>query len=349
MSKVTVTESYLESIGDAIRNKLNTSQGYTPGQMAAAINSIPTGGITPTGTISITQNGTADVTQYASAAVNVPNSYAAGDEGKVVDNGVLVSQTGTTVTQNGTVDTTLNNEVVVNVPNSYTASDEGKVVQSGALVAQTSETVTQNGTYDTTTKDEVVVNVQGGVLNWNEPITTNWDYANVINTRGQSSYSASGYTSGVINGHNLYLAILDIVTGGLNLRQYTAGTTGYLIQRLKTDITNRLIGKQLTLSALVDDDIRYFSFTPTSAVGAIGNVDFGNDISISAFMQSGPQLEVNIAVMGSSPSVHLIQGIKLEFGDAQTLAKETNGTWSLIKNQNTDMEAIKGPLFTVTW
>lgn len=117
MSKVTVTESHLEDIGDAIRGKLGTSQGYTPGQMAAAIESIPTGGITPTGTKNITQNGQTDVTQYATADVNVPNSYAAGDEGKVVSNGALVAQTAraSEITVNGTYDTTENNSVKVNV------------------------------------------------------------------------------------------------------------------------------------------------------------------------------------------------------------------------------------------
>lgn len=54
---------------------------------------------------------------YSPVVVNVPNTYAAGDEGKVVSNGALVAQTAhATVTENGTVDTTLNNSVVVNVP-----------------------------------------------------------------------------------------------------------------------------------------------------------------------------------------------------------------------------------------
>ena len=70
-----------------------------------------------TGTKSITSNGTnQDVVGYAAVDVAVPNTYAAGDEGKVVSNGALVAQTAhAEVTQNGTVDTTLNNSVTVNV------------------------------------------------------------------------------------------------------------------------------------------------------------------------------------------------------------------------------------------
>lgn len=118
----------------------------------------------PSGTkqISITQNGTRteDVEWYEDAelTVNVPNTYTASDEGKVVNSGALVGQTSRNVTTNGTVDTTLNNEVVVAVPNTYTQADEGKVVSSGALVSQTSRTVSDNGTYDTTTNNQIVVN-----------------------------------------------------------------------------------------------------------------------------------------------------------------------------------------------
>ena len=44
MTKVTITEDYLENIADAIRSKNGSSNTYTPAQMAPAIQAIPTGG-----------------------------------------------------------------------------------------------------------------------------------------------------------------------------------------------------------------------------------------------------------------------------------------------------------------
>ncbi len=120
---------------------------------------IKPGGIIPVGTLPINTNGTHDVTQYAAAEVDVPNTYTAEDEGKVVDNGALISQTQKSISANGTHDTTVNDEVVVNVPNSYTAADEGKVVDGGALVEQTAKAIGANGTHDTTTNNAVVVDV----------------------------------------------------------------------------------------------------------------------------------------------------------------------------------------------
>ena len=100
----------------------DASNDNVDGYNRVVVNVPTSGGITPTGTknISITSNGTTteDVTNYASASIttNVANSYAASDEGKVVSNGGLVSQTSATYSTNDTYDTTTVNSVTVNVP-----------------------------------------------------------------------------------------------------------------------------------------------------------------------------------------------------------------------------------------
>ena len=88
----------LTAIADSIRGKLDVETTYLPSQMAAAIDSIPTGG---------------------------GGDLTSADEGKVVvESGgsyVLAAQTSRTVIASGTYDTTTNNEVIVDVSDdSYT-------------------------------------------------------------------------------------------------------------------------------------------------------------------------------------------------------------------------------------
>ena len=97
------------------------------------------------GTKSITANGNnQDVVGYAAVNVNVPNTYSAGDEGKVVDNGALVSQTSDTVTTNDTYDTTLINSLTVNVSGGgggISYDDIATRNYSGAVVIPTATTI----------------------------------------------------------------------------------------------------------------------------------------------------------------------------------------------------------------
>lgn len=78
----------------------------------------------------VTVNGEYDATLdeadgYSSVTVNVPNSYEASDEGKVVSGGALVAQTARSesITENGTYDTTENNGVTVAVAATLSDTD----------------------------------------------------------------------------------------------------------------------------------------------------------------------------------------------------------------------------------
>ena len=155
MTKVLITESYLEDIADSIRAKNGTENTYKPSEMAGAIDAIS--GITPTGTkeISITQNGTTteDVTNYASAEINVSVSASSPTlQTKTV--------TPTESTQNVSADNGYDglSQVTVNpIPSSY-------VQPSGSLP------ITVNNTYDVTNYASVDVNVSGGGGGSNIPL-----------------------------------------------------------------------------------------------------------------------------------------------------------------------------------
>ena len=124
------------------------------------------GGSSPSlGTKTITANGTYNASSdnldgYSQVMANVPNTYSAGDEGKVVSNGALVAQSSQNITQNGTYDTTLKNQVVVSVSGG-----------SPNLQSKTGISITSNGSfsytpdvgYDGLSEVSGTVNVPGGI------------------------------------------------------------------------------------------------------------------------------------------------------------------------------------------
>lgn len=71
--------------------------------------------INANGTTTVSPDAGKDGLSSVSITAAVPNTYAAGDEGKVVSSGALVAQTSATYNTNNTYDTTLINSVTVNV------------------------------------------------------------------------------------------------------------------------------------------------------------------------------------------------------------------------------------------
>lgn len=127
---------------------------------------------------------------YKKVTVAVPNTYAAGDEGKVVSSGQLVAQTAhATVTQNGVVDTTLNNSVEVAVPQ-----------PSGSI------SITENDTYDVTSYASAIVNVPQGAQVFTGTVelnnTSTSDLSIPVNVSTASHFEVIAYVdkTGLVSG-----------------------------------------------------------------------------------------------------------------------------------------------------
>lgn len=90
--------------------------------------------------LEVTKNGTYQprydqmIAGYNKVKVNVPSTLTPEDEGKVVENGTLVSQSTKQITQNGTYDTTKNNSVVVVIPTAVNKTTiEDATIYKGAI------------------------------------------------------------------------------------------------------------------------------------------------------------------------------------------------------------------------
>lgn len=198
MTKVLVTEAYLEDIADSIRAKTGSQSTYKPSEMSDAIDAISGGGITPTGTksISITENGTTteDVTTYASAQITVDVS------GGSTPTLQTKTVTPTESTQNVTPDSGYDglSQVTVNpIPSSY-------VQPSGTL------NITANDTYDVTNYASANVNISASSANETAILDgsiTTYSNSDITTLRSHAFNSCSNLTS-------ISLANLTTMNGG---------------------------------------------------------------------------------------------------------------------------------------
>lgn len=114
-----------------VTQDISPSSGYE-GFSSVHVKPIPSKYVIPTGTKLIVENGVGiDVARFEKANVFVPNSYSISDEGKVVHEGELISQSTHTVIENGTYDTTLINELHVDVERS--GVEDVYITASGAV------------------------------------------------------------------------------------------------------------------------------------------------------------------------------------------------------------------------
>lgn len=186
MSKAIISEELLTDIADELRDKYESTDTYTPAQMADAVS-----GLTKvSGSITINVNGSIDVTRYASANVDVPSEAPT-----LQDKTVNITPTTTAQSQTVSADSGYDglDEVTINTAAVPTGTEGTPTATKGAVsnhsvsvtpavtndagmivggthtgtpvtvsaseLVSGSETKTANGTYDVTNLSEVVVDV----------------------------------------------------------------------------------------------------------------------------------------------------------------------------------------------
>lgn len=164
--------------------------GYAQAVVAVPASEVDTG----TKSISVTANGTTthDVVGYASASItaNVPNTYAAGDEGKVVDDGELVAQGSATYTINNTYDTTKIKSVTVNVSGGGSPTLQTKSVSYTPSESQQTAEITADEGYDALQEVDITVGAVSSTY-----------VGSGITRRDDTDLSASGPTVSVPSGY----------------------------------------------------------------------------------------------------------------------------------------------------
>lgn len=255
--------------------------------------------IKPEGTaqISISSNGsiTEDITTYASAQINVavPNTYSAGDEGKVVSSGELVAQGNATYSSNGTYDTTLVSSIDIEVPG---------VEPSGTIA------INSNGVYDVAAYASASVDIASDSLYFTSrmiPYQKNMTIPSIfMGANPGVMYNAKNLENVVCNDNR--------VLGGSNanrVNEYFRYCTSLktfsmpFVQGFLSNYTNYFLGGCTALQEATFGSIGHAvtQFAPTSANDRIFNGDTQATLIITIFVEASSLADVPTEIKTYAP------------------------------------------------
>lgn len=333
MAKVALTEQYLEDIADAIRAKNETSNTYTPPEMAPAILALPAGGgIIPTGTLSITTNGTHNVYNYASADVQVSSTI--NNQNKTVN--PSTSQQSITAdsgyTGLGTVTVTAMPSGTAGTP----TATKGTV--SNHSISVTPSVTNTTGYITGSTKTGTAVTVSASELDsGTKSITQNGTGIDVV---GYAAVDVSVSGGGTINNQDKTVTS----SGTLQTVTYDSGYTGLGTVTINAapsaDVSSSFTGQFIT-----ENNIRKWRVTPSAYAESSGWVSEGSIPSATPTTYNAIASNTTITPTESSQTVG---GSNYMMEGAVTVsAIDSEYVGSLVPRVTSSDVTISGPTVTM--
>lgn len=293
-----------------------------------------------TGTKQITANGNGqDVVGYAAVDVAVPNSYSAGDEGKVVDNGALVAQTAhadvTPTTSDQTIDTTTNNSIKVKGDANLIAGN----IKKDVTIFNTT------GTYEGGGGGYTAAEFAAGTVPSGQLDITGFTFG-----RGYAFNECSGITSVVgaptsLNSkHNQFSGCSGITTVNVHLPNASGGTnffqncTNLTTAVLKVDGNDGITGafnacSKLEVADVTEARIRTNTFYNNTKLGV---VILRKSDAITALENTGAiATGTPFKSGGTGGTIYIPKALYDHLGDSGTYDYQAASNWSTVYGYGT--------------
>lgn len=166
----------------------------------------------------------------------------------------------------------------------------------------------------------------------NKNLLDNWYFANPVNQRGQTSYTNAGYTI------DRWL----MASGNISISNGAICTNIDIYEILPHELM--LEGKTLTASIIADGTVysgtvQFDTSTPADikVYTAVSYAETGNSVQLLVLMLNNGNYQLSIQTQGSV----VVEAVKLEEGDTQTLAHQENGVWVLNEIPDPAIELMK--------